>query len=260
MKIYAKIYRFVSLFIASVFIIILMDNGLRQVNGDKLRALVVDDEDSISTLVSMALRYDGWEVEVAERGSEVLDLVRDFNPNVIVLDIMLPDFDGMQVLSRLRSEGFLVPVLFLTALDSVDDRVKGLTAGGDDYVTKPFSLEELVARLRSLVRRSQVVVEATPDPVLRVGDLVLNEDSYEVERDGEPIELTTTEFELLRYMMRNPRRVLSKAQILDRVWSYDFNGKPSVVELYISYLRRKIDGSGKPKMIHTVRGAGYMLK
>jgi two-component system OmpR family response regulator len=207
----------------------------------------------------MALRYDGWEVATAATGSEALEKVRSFDPDTVVLDIMLPDFDGMQVLSRMRNEGYLLPVLFLTALDSVDDRVNGLTAGGDDYMVKPFSLEELIARLRALVRRSQMMLDLNPDPVLRIGDLTLNEDSYEVERDGEPIDLTSTEFELLRYLMRNPRRVLSKAQILDRVWSYDFTGKPSVVELYISYLRKKID-AGRPPMIHTVRRAGYMIK
>lgn len=234
-------------------------NTLKHADGAKIRALVVDDEESILQLLAMALRYEGWEVETAAGGAEALEKVRTFSPDVAVLDIMLPDFDGLQVLSRMRSEGFLLPVLFLTALDSVDDRVHGLTAGGDDYVVKPFSLEELIARLRALVRRSQLMLDQHPDPVLRVGDLLLNEDSYEVERGGEPIELTTTEFELLRYLMRNPRRVLSKSQILDRVWSYDFTGKPSVVELYISYLRKKID-SGRDPMIHTVRGAGYMIK
>lgn len=232
---------------------------LKRLDGERIRALVVDDEDSILQLLAMALRYEGWDVDTASTGSEALEKLRSFDPDVAVLDIMLPDFDGLQVLSRLRSEGSLIPVLFLTALDSVDDRVNGLTAGGDDYVVKPFSLEELIARLRALVRRSQLLLDQQPDPVLRVGDLMLNEDSYEVERDGEPIDLTTTEFELLRYLMRNPRRVLSKAQILDRVWSYDFNGKPSVVELYISYLRKKID-AGRAPMIHTVRGAGYMMK
>jgi two-component system OmpR family response regulator len=237
-----------------------MGNGIIQrADGEKLRALIVDDEDSILQLVAMALRYDGWEVATAATGAEALQKLRDFDPDVAVLDIMLPDFDGMQVLSRMRSEGHLLPVLFLTALDSVDDRVNGLTAGGDDYMVKPFSLEELIARLRALVRRSQLLRDLNPDPVLRIGDLTLNEDSYEVERSGELIDLTSTEFELLRYLMRNPRRVLSKAQILDRVWSYDFTGKPSVVELYISYLRKKID-SDRPAMIHTVRGAGYMIK
>lgn len=233
--------------------------GMQRVDGQKIRALIVDDEESISQLIAMALRYEGWDVETAATGTEALEKLRSFEPDVAVLDIMLPDFDGVQVLSRLRSEGYLLPVLFLTALDSVDDRVNGLTAGGDDYVVKPFSLEELTARLRGLVRRSQMTLAVRPDPVLRLGDLTLNEESYEVERDGTPIDLTTTEFELLRYMIRNPRRVLSKAQILDRVWSYDFAGKPTVVELYISYLRKKID-SGRVPMIHTVRGAGYMIK
>ena len=228
-------------------------------NERPLRVLLVDDEPSISQMLSMALRYDGWQVEVAANGTEAVDLAEAFMPDVMVLDIMLPDFDGMQVLARLRSRGDLVPVLFLTALGSVDDRVKGLTAGGDDYMVKPFSIEELVARLRALVRRSRLQLDRAPDPVLRVGDLTLNEDSYEVARAGEPIELTSTEFELLRFFMRNQRRVLSKAQILDRVWSYDYSGKQTVVELYVSYLRRKID-AGREPMLHTVRGAGYVLK
>ncbi|NLA65323.1 MAG: response regulator transcription factor [Leucobacter sp.] len=224
-----------------------------------LRVLVVDDEPSITQLLAMALRYDGWNVHTAATGEDAVAAVRSFLPDVMVLDIMLPDFDGMQVLSRLRHNGAHVPVLFLTALDSVDDRVRGLTAGGDDYMVKPFSIEELVARLRALVRRSQMQRGRLPNPILRVGDLVLNEDSYEVERAGEPIELTSTEYELLRFLMRNERRVLSKAQILDRVWNYDYGGKPTVVELYISYLRKKID-AGRAPMIHTVRGAGYVLK
>ena len=233
--------------------------GLQRADGSKIRALVVDDEESITQLVAMALRYEGWQVETAATGQEALDAMRSFAPDVAVLDIMLPDFDGMQLLARLRSAGQMFPVLFLTALDSVEDRVNGLTAGGDDYVVKPFSLEELIARLRGLVRRSQLTLAQHPDPVLRVGDLTLNEDSYEVERAGEPITVTNTEFELLRYLMRNPNRVLSKAQILDRVWAYDFTGKSTVVELYISYLRKKID-AGRVPMLHTVRGAGYMLK
>ena len=159
-----------------------------------LRVLVVDDEPSISQLLSMALRYDGWQVEVAANGAEAVARATEFKPDVMVLDIMLPDFDGMQVLSRLRSGGDLVPVLFLTALGSVDDRVKGLTAGGDDYMVKPFSIEELIARLRALVRRSRLQLDRAPDPVLRVGDLTLNEDSYEVARGGEAIELNSTEF------------------------------------------------------------------
>jgi len=176
-----------------------------------------------------------------------------------VLDVMLPDIDGLAVLKRLRDDGQDTPILFLTAKDALDDRIAGLTAGGDDYVTKPFSLEELVARLRGLIRRSSVVVTDSADPLLRVGDLVLDEESYEVRRDGRLIELTATEFELLRFLMRNPRRVMSKAQILDRVWSYDFGGRSSIVEIYISYLRKKID-AGETPMIHTVRGVGYMIK
>lgn len=224
-----------------------------------LRVLVVDDEESITSLVAMALRYEGWEVQTAANGTEALERLRGFTPDVAVFDVLMPDFDGLQLLARVRAHGMTFPVLFLTALDSVEDRVKGLTAGGDDYVVKPFSLEELVARLRGLVRRSHVARAGEPDPVLRVGDLSLNEDSYEVERGGVAIQLTSTEFELLRFFMRNPGRVLSKGQILDRVWAYDFEGKSTVVELYVSYLRKKID-AGRPKMIHTVRGAGYMLK
>lgn len=232
---------------------------ITRADGTPIRAVVVDDEDSLADLLSMALRYEGWDVRAAGDGQKALSVIREFRPDVIVLDIMLPDIDGMSVLQRLRAGGIQTPVLFLTAKDSVDDRVAGLTVGGDDYVTKPFSLEELVARLRGLIRRSNIPVAAGEGSLLEVGDLTLDEDSYEVSRGGVPIELTATEFELLRYLMRNPRRVLSKAQILDRVWSYDFGGRSSVVELYISYLRKKIDTLGPP-MIHTVRGFGYMLK
>jgi two-component system OmpR family response regulator len=221
--------------------------------------LVVDDEHTLTDLLQMALRYEGWDVRTAETGQQALTTARDFRPDIVVLDIMLPDIDGLQVMSRMRDNGGETPVLFLTAKDSLEDRITGLTAGGDDYVTKPFSLEELVARLRSLLRRSRALVSDSTDPRITVGDLVLDEDSYEVSRDGDQISLTATEFELLRFLMRNPRRVLSKAQILDRVWSYDFGGTSSVVELYISYLRKKID-AGRAPMIHTVRGAGYMVK
>lgn len=228
-------------------------------DGTPVRVLVVDDEVSLADLLKMALRYEGWEVRTAHDGLSAVKAARDFKPDAIVLDIMLPDIDGLEVLQRVRADGSETPVLFLTAKDALDDRIAGLTAGGDDYVTKPFSLEEVVARLRGLIRRSQLTFAAQPDPVLTVGDLSLDEDSYEVSRAGETIELTATEFELLRYLMRNPRRVLSKAQILDRVWEYDFGGRESVVELYISYLRKKID-AGREPMIHTVRGAGYMIK
>jgi two-component system OmpR family response regulator len=232
---------------------------LRRADGSPVRALVVDDENTLTDLLSMALRYEGWEVKTASEGRQAITIAREFRPDVIVLDVMLPDIDGLQVLNRIRGDGHETPVLFLTAKDALDDRIAGLTAGGDDYVTKPFSLEELVARLRGLIRRSTLVVADADDPIVTVGDLELNEDSHEVFRDGDPIELTATEFELLRYLMRNPRRVLSKAQILDRVWSYDFGGKSSVVEIYISYLRKKVD-AGRTPMIHTVRGAGYLLK
>jgi two-component system OmpR family response regulator len=197
-------------------------------------------------------------VEVALNGSKAVGTAKRQRPDAVVLDMMLPDFDGMEVLRRLRGDQPDVPVLFLTARDSVEDRVAGLTAGGDDYVTKPFSLEEVVARLRALMRRSGAQQTATAS-ALTVGDLILDEDSHEVSRAGEDIALTATEFELLRFLMRNPRRVLSKAQILDRVWNYDFGGQANVVELYISYLRKKID-AGREPMIHTMRGAGYVLK
>ncbi|WP_370626889.1 response regulator transcription factor [Salinibacterium sp. ZJ450] len=232
---------------------------LTRVDGSPIRVLVVDDETSLADLLQMALRYEGWEVRTAATGQQALKLAREFEPDICVLDIMLPDIDGLDVLRRLRADGNDIPVLFLTAKDSVDDRVVGLTAGGDDYVTKPFSLEELVARLRGLIRRSAVVLGGAVDPEVQVGDLVLNEESYEVYRGDTSIELTATEFELLRFLMRNPRRVLSKSQILDRVWSYDFGGRASIVEIYISYLRKKIDALGAP-MIHTVRGVGYMIK
>jgi len=232
---------------------------LTRPDGSPVRALVVDDEPSLADLVSMALRYEGWDVRTALNGEDAVVEGRSFAPDIVVLDIMLPDIDGLEVMKRMRTDGRDVPVLFLTAKDAVDDRVAGLTAGGDDYVTKPFSLEELVARLRGLIRRSASVVSEKADPEIRVGDLVLNEESYEVRRGDVEIELTATEFELLRYLMRNPRRVLSKAQILDRVWSYDFGGRSSIVEIYISYLRKKIDTLGPP-MIHTVRGVGYLIK
>jgi two-component system, OmpR family, response regulator len=235
-----------------------MYQQLQRVDGSPIRVLVVDDEPTLADLLSMALRLEGWEVRSAGDGQAALRTGREWQPDAVVLDVMLPDLDGIEVMRRLRAESYDVPVLFLTAKDAVEDRIAGLTAGGDDYVTKPFSLEEVVARLRSLVRRTGVAATGE-DATLRVGDLSLNEDSHEVERGGERISLTATEYELLRYLMRNPRRVLSKAQILDRVWNYDFGGQANVVELYISYLRKKID-AGREPMIHTMRGAGYVLK
>ncbi|MEV6122323.1 MULTISPECIES: response regulator transcription factor [unclassified Streptomyces] len=232
---------------------------LLRTDGSPVRVLVVDDEQSITELLSMALRYEGCQIRSAGDGHGALRAAREFRPDVVVLDMMLPDMDGLGVLGRLRRELPHVPVLFLTAKDAVEDRIAGLTAGGDDYVTKPFSLEEVVARLRGLIRRSGAADPRRPASVLVVGDLTLDEDSHEVTRGGTGIHLTATEFELLRYLMRNPRRVLSKAQILDRVWSYDFGGQANIVELYISYLRRKID-AGREPMIHTRRGAGYLIK
>jgi two-component system OmpR family response regulator len=231
---------------------------LTRADGSPLRVLVVDDEVNIAELISMALRYEGWQVRTAHTGSSAVNAARELGPDAVVLDMMLPDIDGLEVLRRMRTSLPDVPVVFLTARDAVEDRVAGLTAGGDDYVTKPFSLEELVARLRGLMRRSGAR-RAETSSVLVVGDLELDEDSHEVSRAGEQIPLTATEFELLRYLMRNPKRVLSKTQILDRVWNYDFGGQANVVELYISYLRKKID-AGREPMIHTMRGAGYVLK
>ena len=231
---------------------------LQRADGSPVRVLVVDDEPSLAELVSMALRMEGWEIRSAGNGTEAVRTARDFRPDAVVLDVTLPDFDGFEVITKLRAETPTLPVLFLTARDAVEDRIAGLTAGGDDYVTKPFSLEEVVLRLRALLRRSHAV-SATMGSTLVVGDLTLDEDSREVHRGGEPISLTATEFELLRFLMRNPKRVLSKAQILDRVWSYDFGGQANIVELYISYLRKKID-AGREPMIHTMRGAGYVLK
>lgn len=232
---------------------------LRRPDGSPLRILAVDDEAMLTDLLAMALRMEGWEVRTAGSGLEALQVAQEFEPDALVLDVMMPDLDGMSVLRRLRESGNLVPVVFLTAKDAVADRIAGLTAGGDDYVTKPFSLEEVIARLRAVIRRSGQGQAEDEQAILRVADLSLNEDSHEVMRGDDEIELTATEFELLRFLMRNERRVLSKAQILDRVWSYDFGGKSSVVELYISYLRKKID-AGRIPLLHTVRGVGYMIK
>ena len=235
-----------------------MTNVLLRPDGAPIRALVVDDEQMLADMLRMALRSEGWDTRVALDGQTALKLAREIPPDVVVLDIMMPGLDGLAVLRRLREAGNDCPVLLLTAKDAVEDRVAGLTAGGDDYVTKPFSLEEVMARLRGLVRRS-LRAGGDDGPIVRVGDLTLDEESYEVERAGHPIQLTPTEFELLRFLMRNPKRVLSREQILDRVWSYDFGGRAAVVELYISYLRKKLDAHG-PGMIHTVRGVGYSIR
>lgn len=231
---------------------------LTRPDGSPIRILAVDDEPSLTELLGIALRYEGWSVTTAATGAQAVRLASQLQPDGIVLDMMLPDFDGLEVMRRIRTTQPNIPVIFLTAKDALVDRIAGLTAGGDDYVTKPFSLEELIARLRSVLRRSGMASNLR-ESILTVGDLVLNEDSHEVSRGGDPMGLTATEFELLRFLMRNPNRVLSKSQILDRVWHYDFGGQANVVELYISYLRKKID-VGRPPMIHTLRGAGYLLR
>ena len=218
------------------------------------RILVVDDEPRITELVAMALRYEDFEVQTADSGREALRAVEDFRPSLIVLDVMLPDLDGFAVTERLKAERVGTPILFLTARDAVEDKVRGLTLGGDDYMTKPFSLEELVARIRALLRRT----EAAEEGPMTFADLELDDDLHEVRRGGTAIDLTATEFRLLRYLMQNAPRVLSKAQILDHVWNYDFGGDANIVETYVSYLRKKIDALGPP-LILTVRGVGYRL-
>jgi len=222
-----------------------------------VRVLVVDDEPSIVDAISMTLRHQGYSVEAAESGKDALAMVTKWRPDVIVLDVMLPDVDGFEVARRLSADNEPVPILFLSALDNTEDKVRGLTIGGYDYVTKPFSLEELIARLRNILRR----VGALRDEPrrLRFADLELDEDTLEVSRGGEEIELTGTELRLLRYLMLNPRRVLTREQLLDHVWGYDFDGYPRVLETYISYLRKKIDAQGTP-LLHTVRGIGYSLR
>ncbi|GIE86951.1 DNA-binding response regulator [Actinoplanes regularis] len=223
------------------------------------RVLVVDDEPNISALLSATLRLVAFDVRVAETGHSALVAVAEFEPDLIVLDVMLPDVDGFEVARRLRAAGSRTPVLFLTARDAVEDRILGLSAGADDYVTKPFSLEEVVLRIRAILRRSQPEEPKPDTSVLRYADLELDEDAHEVHRAGRLIELSPTEFNLLRYLMINAGRVVSKAQILDRVWKYDFGGDGRIVESYVYYLRRKIDRTDPP-LIHTVRGVGYALR
>jgi two-component system OmpR family response regulator len=223
------------------------------------RILVVDDESSISDLISTSLRFVGFEVRTAATGSEALTVAEEFKPPAVVLDVMLPDSDGFEVCRQLRSEGLNIGVLFLTAKDGMEDKVAGLTIGGDDYMTKPFSLEELVARLRALLRRIGVAEINTDDEKIRFADLELNEATHEVRRGGVLLEMSPTEFQLLRYLLINADRVVSKSQILDHVWQYDFRGDAGIVETYISYLRKKIDVFDPP-LIHTVRGVGYRLR
>ena len=225
--------------------------------GDPLRVLVVDDEPSIVDALATALRYEGFDVHEALTGRDALKGAESLRPDLIVLDIMLPDIDGLEVTRRLRRDGLRTPILFLTARDSTEDKISGLTVGGDDYVTKPFSLAEVVARVRAILRRTQAA--GTDESTLRFADLVLDEETHEVWRAGTPVHLTATEFNLLRYFMLNPRRVLSKAQILDHVWHYDFDGDDNVVETFVSYLRKKLDRLGPP-LLHTIRLVGYSLR
>ncbi len=221
--------------------------------------LVVDDEENITELVSMALRYEGFEVRTALRGRDALDAVEAQPPDLIVLDVMLPDMDGFEIAKRIAAAGHRIPVLFLTARDTTEDKVHGLTVGGGDYMTKPFSLEELVVRVRLILRRGKAAPDAAEANRISLGDLVIDEDAREVRRAGDLIELTATEYRLLRYLLVNAGRVLTRAQILDHVWRYDFGGSGSVLETYISYLRRKVDGGHEP-LLHTVRGVGYVLR
>ena len=222
------------------------------------RLLVVEDEPNILELLSASLRYAGFEVLTAAAGTEAVQSAQRHRPDLIVLDVMLPDMDGFDVIRRLRGGGARIPVVFLTARDSTEDKIRGLTLGGDDYVTKPFSLEEVIARIRAVLRRTRGD-GSEPPPRLKFADLELDEDSHEVWRAGQQIQLSPTEFKLLRYFMGNANRVLSKAQILDHVWEYDFGGEATVVETYISYLRKKVDRHGLP-LIQTVRGIGYALR
>jgi len=231
---------------------------VEQTAADPTRVLVVDDESNITDLVTMALRYEGFQVESATTARQAREAVLDRHPDLIVLDVGLPDEDGFSLTQRLVAEGHWVPVLFLTARDATEEKVRGLTVGGDDYVTKPFGIEELVARIRAVLRRYQVS-SASATTRLSVADLELDEESHEVWRAGRLIDLTRTEFRLLRYLLANPRRVLSRSQVLDHVWDYDFGGDAGVLETYISYLRRKVDFTDPP-LIHTVRGVGYVLR
>ena len=238
------------------------------VSNQEARLVVVDDEPSIRELLSASLRFSGFEVITASNGTEAIEVIVDSQPDLIIMDVMMPDIDGFTVTSRIRQEGIDAPVLFLTARDDTQDKVMGLTVGGDDYVTKPFSLEEVVARIRAILRRTREEVE--DNPVIRVADLEINEDSHDVTRHGELIDLSPTEYKLLRYLMDNEGRVLSKAQILDHVWQYDWGGDAAIVESYISYLRKKIDGvtytddEGNTQKVEpiilTKRGIGYMIR
>ena len=228
-------------------------------SAPEARLLVVDDEPNIRDLLAESLRFAGFEVVTASDGLEAVAAATRERPDLVVLDVMMPGIDGFEVVRRLRAEGTRVPVLFLTARDDKADAITGLTVGGDDYVTKPFSLGEVVARIRALLRRSGYVAPEVVTDRLTFADIELDDEAHEVFKAGERVELSPTEFNLLRYLMENPGRVLSKAQILDHVWNYDFGGEANVVETYVSYLRRKVDTT-EPRLLHTVRGVGYVLR
>lgn len=221
------------------------------------RILIVDDEPSIRDLLTTSLRFAGFGVRAVSNGAQTISAVLEEEPDLIILDVMLPDMNGFSVTKRLRESGYTAPILFLTAKDDTEDKITGLTVGGDDYVTKPFSLDEIVARIKAILRRT---IHEEEDAVITAGPLVMDQDTHEVTIDGKDVELSPTEFKLLRYMMLNPNRVLSKTQILDHVWEYDFNGDAGIVESYISYLRRKLDALTEESLIQTKRGFGYMLK
>ena len=235
-----------------------MDNTERSATAP-VKVLVVDDEPNIVELLTVSLKFQEFEVASATSGQEAIELARQFRPDAFILDVMMPGMDGFELLGKLREEGMDGPVLYLTAKDAVEDRIHGLTIGADDYVTKPFSLEEVITRLRVILRRGRVAEDEEKDATIRYADLTLNDDTHEVTKAGEIVDLSPTEFNLLRYLMLNAEVVLSKAKILDNVWHYDFGGDGNVVESYISYLRRKID-TGDVPLIHTVRGVGYVLR
>ena len=224
----------------------------------KKRVLIVEDDLNLSAIVRENLLFEGFEVDAVSDGAIAVSRARAFMPDLIVLDIMLPDIDGLQVLQRLRADGNQTPILFLTAKDSVDDRIAGLTVGGDDYVTKPFSLDEIVARINAILRRTKQV--ESEDSILEVGEIKINQDAHEVFANGQLVDLSPTEYKLLRFLMSNPNRVLTKSQILDHVWEYDFNGEMGIVESYVSYLRKKLDPITSEPLIQTKRGVGYMYK
>ncbi|UDY35539.1 response regulator transcription factor [Dermatobacter hominis] len=234
-----------------------MSTTTSPVTGRPPTLLLVDDEDNLRSMLEAALRHSGFDVHPAANGREAIDVAVGLRPDLIVLDVMLPDLDGFEVCRRLRNDGVRTPVVFLTAKDGTEDKVRGLTLGGDDYLVKPFSLEELVARIGAVLRRTGAVGPDTS--VLRCGDLVLDDDAHRVTRGGDEVQLSPTEFNLLRFLMQNAGRVMSKAQILDHVWEFDFGGDGGIVETYIGYLRRKVD-TIDPKMIHTIRGVGYTLR